>query len=193
LILTDRILAYDGFKKRQEFRAKERRSTVSKNAIAHSNSHTELNNYQVSKNSNLFRNMEEALIKKFPNKTSDQIEELTGKVAEIYNEKMRTHFNSLKEKMKENSGEITPIETSMSYVRFMRFFNVLNLIGYALILYSYQHINISDNDPLPPIFFYIIGFVISSLATFAFELTHNYLLYRSYFLQVLAKMNKRDE
>jgi len=190
LILTDRILAYDGFKKRQEFRARERRTTLT-NKISVTNVNNELDNYQVSKSSHLFRNMEEALSKKFPDKSQEQIAELTDKVADIYNEKMRTHFYSLKEKMKENLQETTPIETSMSYVRFMRFFNVLNLIGYALILYSYQHIDKSDS--IPSIFFYLAGFVIASIATFAFELTHNYLLYRSYFLQVLAKMNKKDE
>jgi len=195
LILTDRILAYDGFKQRQAFREEERKKMTSHlNYTEHRPSKSNqinLQNYQVAANSNLYQNLEQIVRRKFPSKPPNQVEKITEEIAKIYNEKMKDHLDSLNKKMdSEVDDENVTIETSMGYVAYLRMFNVLNLIGYTMILFSYQH-GLKEKVQYLPL--YLLGFIVSSCSTFAFELTHNYLLYRSYFLQIITKMNKIDD
>jgi len=189
LILTDRILAYDGFKKRQEFRASERRRTTNLSVRESTSRVVNLNNYHVSPDSVVYQQVKQTLKGKFPDKSQIELEELTQQVTDVYNIKMKDHFLSLKRKVNDGMEENISIETSMDYVRYLRGFNILNLIGYALILFSYQR----DTHNANYLSLYMIGFIISAVSTFGFELTHNYLLYRSYFLQILLKMNRRDD
>jgi len=188
LILTDRILAYDGFKKRQEFKASERKKTQ---PTVRDSTHriVNLNNYNIATDSVVYDQVKQTLSRKFPDKSPIELEELTQQVTDIYNVKMRDHFFSLKRKVYDGMDDTLTIETSMDYVRYLRGFNVLNLIGYALILFSYRE----ETGSTTSLSFYMIGFTISAVSTFGFELTHNYLLYRSYLLQILAKMNRRDD
>jgi len=196
LILTDRILAYDGFKKRQVFREKQRQ----RESMGGSTALIGLQHYQVQDESRVFNDMAQVVRRKFPEKSEQQVEEMTQKITNIYNDKMKNHYFSLKDKMKYEIDDVEEIETSMDYVRYLRWFNILNLIGYAFILFSYQRLSdakakhphdaSSEFEFLP---LYLFGFIISSFGTFAFELTHNYVLYRSYFLQVLAKMKKLED
>ena len=190
LILTDRILAYDGFKKRQEFLAGDRvrSNSADSRSSNHSNNGVHLSSYQLTPTSDSYHSLQEAIRKKFPNTSQIRIHEIAGQVVTVYNTKMREHYYNLKGKAKGGMEKPIQLKTSMNYVRFLRFYNVLNLIGYAIILYSYQ----SQSVKATQLTIYLLGFAVSSIATFAYELTHNYLLYRSFFLQVLAKM-KRDE
>jgi len=188
LILTDRILAYDGFKKRQIFREKQRQ----RESMGGSHAMIGLQHYQVQDESRVFNDMAQVVRRKFPEKTEEQIEEMTQKITNIYNDKMKNHYFSLKEKMNYEIDDVEEIETSMDYVKYLRWFNILNLVGYALILFSYQHLNSKSTNQFEFLPMYLFGFIISSFGTFAFELTHNYVLYRSYFLQVLAKMKKLE-
>lgn len=97
---------------------------------------------------------------------------------------MNDHFDTLRDKIKDYIDEPGTIETSMSYVKYLRIFNGFILLGYVLVLISYENSEDSDSDTAlgTRLSWYLIGFIISSVATFAYELTHNYLLYRSYFL-----------
>lgn len=193
LIFTDRVLSYNGFKQRQNLKEEERRrATVSLNSSEPQNPlcPPTLSDLQVSSNSQTFKNLQQIVRRKFPEKPLSTIEEISKKIAGIYNEKMENHYKSLRRKIDTNysadmDDEII-IETSMGYISFLRWFNILNLIGYTMILFSYQQ---GEQE----LWLYLIGFLISSSSTFAFELTHNYLLYRSYFLEILVKMKKRDE
>ena len=183
-ILTDRILAYDGFKERQQFLKEEKSKKVGVGPTSSNSNNIHLSSYQLSRASRAYTNLEQAIRRKFPNKPIVDVQEITAKLAVRYNSRMKEHLNSLKDKLKSEMDEPVVVSpTSMRYAKFIRFFNVLNLIGYAVIMMSYR-----DDDPST----YLVGFIVCSMATFAQELVHNYLLYRSFFLQVVARMN-RDE
>jgi len=140
----------------------------------------------VAPHSSAYKNIVSALKDKFQDKSDEEIDTLAKNIAERYNQKMNEHFDTLKQKIKDYIDDPGVIPTSMSYVSYLRYFNLFILAGYVLVLISYENMDDPSTDG-GSLSLYLIGFIISSVATFAYELTHNYLLYRSYFLQILTK------
>jgi len=184
LVLTDRLLSYEGFKKREEFRTEGRnRSQIATTQVTH------IDNYQIQPESRISQRVVDTIRKKFPEKAPEEIKTLADKLINIYNQSMKDHLGKLSDQLNANSDEPPIIGTSMSYVRYLRYFNIFILIGYVMVLVSYKQLEESASLPSSSLPLYLCGFIISSVATFAYELTHNYLLYRSYFLQILSKVN----
>ena len=94
---------------------------------------------------------------------------------------MATHIDEIK-RMIRGLNDQGDHQTSMDYIKFLLIFNVTNLLGYIFMLIAYKtYQNGEQNAESKGLEWFLIGFSITSLATFAYELTHNFLFYRSFF------------
>lgn len=138
LVLTDRLLSYEGFKKREDFRNSNKQN-AGRNTIMEPVRH-----YTVQKESTAYENIVQSLKEKFKDKSDGEIEKLADDITNRYNDKMAEHFTTLQDKIKEYIDEPETLETSMSYVKYLRYFNVFILIGYVLVLISYEELNTNE-------------------------------------------------
>ena len=179
LVLTDRYLAYEGFKKREK--EGPRRKDDQPNITSF------LECYKTELNPDTIR---EELNKKFPSQEAEN-EKLANEIVGIYKEKMEKHIDEIK-RMIRGLNDQGNHQTSMKYIIYLLIFNVTNLVGYIFMLVAYKKYTLT-NDPAANesgLSYFLVGFIITSLATFSYELSHNYLFYKHFFGPVLEFWKK---
>lgn len=170
LVLTDRYLAYEGFKKREK-EGPQRKSDQP-------NITSFLESYKTELNPDTIK---EELNKKFPNQDAEN-EKLANEIVGIYKDKMEKHIDEIK-RMIRGLNDQGNHQTSMKYIVYLLIFNVANLIGYIFMLVAYKKygIIINDESNTSGLEFFLVGFIITSAATFTYEISHNYLFFKCFF------------
>ena len=120
-------------------------------------------------------------IKQYEDKLT--VNEEVIEISNFYRTEIEKHSNFINE-MKKSKIDIlvSQIPTSSLFVWYFLCFNILNMIGYTIMIIAANH---GLNFKYLKI--YLIGFVINGLSTFLYELSHNYLLFRSFFYVIFIK------
>ena len=165
LVIVDRYLAYEGFKRRVNLQA----SNVARPDIDIDNRYEmEFKIDETTKNE-----IELYLHDRFKQIDPLLINTDVECIINNYNGKLKEHIDQIK-KYQEIYNDEKQEPNDLSYVVFLLLYHVLHLIAYIIILISYK------GDPIY-LTTYLCGLLVFYFSTFVYELSHNYLLYKGLF------------
>lgn len=190
LLFVDRYLTYDGFRKRKALPQNKAAWFDYKAALKYYGDQIDPNSIQI----------------ELPQHFQDQPlllqNNAEGKIAAeeiktVYLTKLKEHIEEVR-RMAGGFNIQVNYRISMDYIGYLIAYNFFNSIGYIFMLvpyYLYQSYDTPDDSEKFEIqlTFHLIGFTITSLSTFAYELSHNFLFYKSFFGPVSDYWKRSNE